>query len=160
MAALEPKRHALRPHAKDPALDLHAMTEEYVTYGHRLEPHITDTALLCHQTLEHGRRPWSSREPRARCSTSTTAPYPFVTSSNPVAGSACVGAGVGPKAIDEVWGVAKAYATRVGEGPFPTELDDEIGRHLLERATSTAPPPAASAAAGGSTSSRCATRRG
>ena len=54
MAALEPKRHALRPHAKDPALDLHAMTEEYVTYGHRLEPHITDTALLCHQTLEQG----------------------------------------------------------------------------------------------------------
>ena len=59
--------------------------------------------------------------------------YPFVTSSNPVAGSACVGAGVGPKAIDDVWGVAKAYATRVGEGPFPTELDDDIGRHLLER---------------------------
>ena len=59
--------------------------------------------------------------------------YPFVTSSNPVAGAACVGAGVGPKAIDEVWGVAKAYATRVGEGPFPTELDDDIGRHMLER---------------------------
>ena len=59
--------------------------------------------------------------------------YPFVTSSNPVAGAACVGAGVGPKAIDEVWGVVKAYATRVGEGPFPTELDDDIGRHLLER---------------------------
>jgi adenylosuccinate synthase len=59
--------------------------------------------------------------------------YPFVTSSNPVAGSACVGAGVGPRQIDEVWGVAKAYATRVGEGPFPTELDDETGRHMLER---------------------------
>jgi adenylosuccinate synthase len=59
--------------------------------------------------------------------------YPFVTSSNPVAGAACVGAGVGPKAIDDVWGVVKAYATRVGEGPFPTELEDDIGRHLLER---------------------------
>jgi adenylosuccinate synthase len=59
--------------------------------------------------------------------------YPFVTSSNPVAGAACVGAGVGPKAIDEVFGVAKAYATRVGEGPFPTELGDEVGRHMLER---------------------------
>src|SRR3982750_3362614 len=59
--------------------------------------------------------------------------YPFVTSSNPVAGAACVGAGVGPKAIDEVWGVAKAYSTRVGEGPFPTELHDETGRHMLER---------------------------
>ncbi len=53
--------------------------------------------------------------------------YPFVTSSNPVAGAACVGAGVGPTDIDEVWGVCKAYTTRVGAGPFPTELDDEVG---------------------------------
>jgi len=59
--------------------------------------------------------------------------YPFVTSSNPTAGAACVGAGVGPTDIDEVWGVAKAYTTRVGSGPFPTELDDETGRMLLER---------------------------
>ena len=59
--------------------------------------------------------------------------YPFVTSSNPVAGAACVGAGVGPRDIDEVWGIAKAYATRVGAGPFPTELDDEIGERLRER---------------------------
>ena len=59
--------------------------------------------------------------------------YPFVTSSNPIAGAACVGAGVGPTDIDEVWGVAKAYATRVGAGPFPTELEDEVGRHMLER---------------------------
>ncbi|HEX6972121.1 MAG TPA: adenylosuccinate synthetase, partial [Limnochordia bacterium] len=59
--------------------------------------------------------------------------YPFVTSSNPIAGAACVGAGIGPADVDEVWGVAKAYATRVGAGPFPTELDDETGRHMLER---------------------------
>jgi len=59
--------------------------------------------------------------------------YPFVTSSNPVAGAACVGAGIGPGDIDEVWGVAKAYATRVGAGPFPTELEDETGRLMLER---------------------------
>src|SRR5918911_1114195 len=55
-AALEPKRQALRPHAKDPMLDLHTMTEEYVTYGHRLEPHISDTAKLCHDTLQAGGR--------------------------------------------------------------------------------------------------------
>src|SRR6266704_335956 len=54
MAALDPKRHALRPHAKDPSLDLHAMTEEYVTYGHRLEPYISDTAKLCYETLRDG----------------------------------------------------------------------------------------------------------
>ncbi len=55
-----------------------------------------------------------------------------MTSSNPVAGSACVGAGVGPTAIDEVWGIAKAYATRVGAGPFPTELDDDLGERIRE----------------------------
>ena len=58
--------------------------------------------------------------------------YPFVTSSNPVAGAACVGAGVGPRAINEVWGVAKAYATRVGAGPFPTELEDQLGERMRE----------------------------
>jgi adenylosuccinate synthase len=58
--------------------------------------------------------------------------YPYVTSSNPVAGYACVGSGVGPTQIDEVWGISKAYATRVGEGPFPTELKDEIGQLLCE----------------------------
>ena len=59
--------------------------------------------------------------------------YPFVTSSNPVAGAACIGAGVGPRDIDEVWGIAKAYATRVGAGPFPTELEDDLGEQIRER---------------------------
>jgi adenylosuccinate synthase len=132
MAALQPKRHVLRSHAKDPALDLHAMTEEYVTYGHRLEQHISDTALLCHETLEQdGTVVFEGAQGTMLDIDHGT--YPFVTSSNPVAGAACVGAGVGPKAIDEVWGVAKAYVTRVGEGPFPTELDDAVGRHMLER---------------------------
>jgi adenylosuccinate synthase len=59
--------------------------------------------------------------------------YPYVTSSNPIAGGACTGGGVGPLQVDEVIGVMKAYSTRVGSGPFPTELDDATGRHLLER---------------------------
>ncbi|NLO27811.1 MAG: adenylosuccinate synthase, partial [Actinobacteria bacterium] len=58
--------------------------------------------------------------------------YPYVTSSNPVAGYACVGAGIGPIDVNEIWGVAKAYTTRVGEGPFPTELTDETGEKLRE----------------------------
>jgi adenylosuccinate synthase len=132
MAALEPKRHVLRPHAKDPMLDLHAMTEEYVTFGHRLEPHISDTALLCHETLQDGGTVVFEGA-QGTLLDIDHGTYPFVTSSNPIAGAACVGAGVGPKAIDEVWGVAKAYSTRVGEGPFPTELHDDIGRHMLER---------------------------
>src|SRR5439155_1459762 len=59
--------------------------------------------------------------------------YPFVTSSNPLSGAACVGTGVGPKSIDEVWGVAKAYTTRVGAGPFPSELHDAMGEMIRER---------------------------
>src|SRR5260370_16012435 len=59
--------------------------------------------------------------------------YPFVTSSNPVAGGACVGAGIGPRDINQVIGIAKAYVTRVGSGPFPTELSDERGDELVER---------------------------
>ena len=86
--------------------------------------------------------------------------YPFVTSSNPVAGAACVGAGVGPTDIDEVWGVCKAYTTRVGAGPFPTELTTRSAPTCATAATSSAPPPGASAAAAGSTWSRCATRPG
>jgi adenylosuccinate synthase len=59
--------------------------------------------------------------------------YPFVTSSNPVAGAACVGAGVGPKDIDEIWGVTKAYGTRVGAGPFPTELNGNLADQIREK---------------------------
>ena len=59
--------------------------------------------------------------------------YPFVTSSNPIAGAACVGAGVGPTDINEVWGIVKAYATRVGSGPFPTELFDKTGEFMTDR---------------------------
>lgn len=132
MGAMEPKRHVLRAHAKDPVLDLHAMTEEYVTFGHRLEPHISDTAMLCHETLEAGGTVVFEGA-QGTLLDIDHGTYPFVTSSNPIAGAACVGAGVGPKAIDEVWGVVKAYSTRVGEGPFPTELHDDTGRHMLER---------------------------
>jgi adenylosuccinate synthase len=132
MAALEPKRQALRPHAKDPSLDLHAMTDEYVTYGHRLEPYIADTARLTFETLR-AQKTVVFEGAQGALLDIDHGTYPFVTSSNPVAGAACIGTGVGPTEIDEVWGVAKAYATRVGEGPFPTELNDEIGRHMLER---------------------------
>ena len=87
--------------------------------------------------------------------------YPFVTSSNPVAGAACVGAGVGPKAIDEIWGVAKAYSTRVGAGPFPTELEGALADDIRERGRGTRRPrPAAPGASAGLTSSRSATPPG
>ncbi len=132
MAALEPKQQMLRPFAKDPRLDLHAMTEEYLRYGHRLEPFIADTAHLCWEALDAGRTVIFEGA-QGTLLDLDHGTYPFVTSSNPIAGAACVGAGVGPADIDEVWGVAKAYATRVGAGPFPTELDDEMGAYIRER---------------------------
>ena len=132
MAALEPKKQMLRPFAKDPRLDLHAMTEEYLRYGHRLEPFIADTAHLCWQALDSGRTVIFEGA-QGTLLDLDHGTYPFVTSSNPIAGAACVGAGIGPADIDEVWGVAKAYATRVGAGPFPTELEDELGSYIRER---------------------------
>jgi adenylosuccinate synthase len=132
MAALEPKQQLLRPFARDPKLDLHAMTEEYLRYGHRLEPHIADTSRLCWEALDGGGTVLFEGA-QATLLDLDHGTYPFVTSSNPVAGAACVGAGIGPTDIDEVWGVCKAYTTRVGAGPFPTELDDAIGDHLRDR---------------------------
>src|SRR5256714_11669865 len=131
-AAMEPKRSALRPYEKAPALALHTMPEEYTAYGHRLEPYIADTADLCWQAFDAGQTVIFEGA-QGTLLDLDHGTYPFVTSSNPVAGAACVGAGIGPRDIEEVWGVAKAYATRVGAGPFPTELEDETGRLMLER---------------------------
>jgi adenylosuccinate synthase len=130
-AAMEPKRLMLRPFAKDPALDLHTMTEDYRTFGHRLEPYIADTAPIAWRALDEGGLVVYEGAQGTMLDIDHGT-YPFVTSSNPVAGAACVGAGVGPKDVNEVWGVAKAYATRVGAGPFPTELDDAVGERIRE----------------------------
>jgi adenylosuccinate synthase len=132
VAALEPKRLSLRPFAKDPRLDLQAMTEEYLNYGHRIERLIADTTRLVHEQLDTGQTVLFEGA-QGTLLDIDHGTYPFVTSSNPVAGSACIGAGVGPKDIDEIWGIAKAYVTRVGAGPFPTEIEDERGELLRER---------------------------
>src|SRR5512132_1881268 len=131
-AALEPKRLTLRPFARDPALDLRTMTEDYLTFGHRLEQFIADTSALAQRCLDDGGTVVFEGA-QATMLDIDHGTYPFVTSSNPVAGAACVGTGVGPKDIDVVWGVAKAYTTRVGAGPFPTELDDDLGALIRER---------------------------
>ena len=132
VAAMEPKRLSLRPYERDPKLDLQAMSEEYLTYGHRLEQYIADTTALVHDQLDHGKHVVFEGAQGALLDIDHGT-YPFVTSSNPVAGAACVGAGVGPKDIDEIWGVTKAYGTRVGAGPFPTELDGDLADEIRER---------------------------
>ena len=123
---MEPKRLSLRPYAKDPNLDLHTMTEEYRTFGHRLEPYIADSTRIVWDALDREALVLFEGAQGALLDIDHGT-YPFVTSSNTLAGAACAGAGVGPKDINEVWGVAKAYSTRVGAGPFPTELFDETG---------------------------------
>ena len=129
MAALEPKKLMLRPFERDPALDLQTITEQYLTHGHRLEQHIADTAAILHRAIDEDQLVIFEGAQAAMLDIDHGT-YPFVTSSNPVAGAACVGTGVGPRDIDEVWGVVKAYATRVGAGPFPSELGDETGERL------------------------------
>jgi adenylosuccinate synthase len=132
VAALEPKRLSLRPFARDPKLDLQAMTDDYLIYGHRLEPYIADTSRLVLDKLDEDALVVFEGAQGALLDIDHGT-YPFVTSSNPVAGAACIGAGVGPKDIDEVWGITKGYGTRVGAGPFPTELDGELADLLRER---------------------------
>jgi adenylosuccinate synthase len=132
VAAMEPKRLSLRPYAKRPELDLQTMTEEYLTYGHRLEAYIADTSRLVLEALDEDKTVVFEGAQGALLDIDHGT-YPFVTSSNPIAGSACIGAGVGPKDIDEVWGITKAYSTRVGSGPFPTELDGPVADGLRER---------------------------
>jgi adenylosuccinate synthase len=132
LAALEPKRLSLRPFAKDPRLDLQAITDEYLTYGHRLERYIADTSRMVLESLDRNQLVVFEGAQGALLDIDHGT-YPFVTSSNPLAGAACVGAGVGPKDIDEVWGVTKAYSTRVGAGPFPTEMEGPAADDLRER---------------------------
>jgi adenylosuccinate synthase len=99
-----------------------------------LEPHIADTVHLVHEALELGQHVLFEGA-QATYLDLDHGTYPFVTSSNPIAGGACIGAGVGPRAIERVIGVAKAYVTRVGSGPFPSELPegDPVGDLLVER---------------------------
>jgi adenylosuccinate synthase len=132
VAALEPKRLSLRDFQRDVRLDLQAMTDEYLTYGHRIMGYIADTTRLVLERLDAGNMVVFEGA-QGTLLDIDHGTYPFVTSSNPVAGSACIGAGVGPKDIDEIWGVAKAYSTRVGAGPFPTELEGPLADELRER---------------------------
>ncbi len=112
-------------------LDADQVTEETLAYRERFEPFICDASLLINTALDHDKHVLF--EGAQGCLLDIDfGTYPFVTSSNPIAGGACAGTGVGPTRIDHVIGVAKAYTTRVGEGPFPTELFDTDGDAMCE----------------------------
>lgn len=115
-----------------PPLDPETVIEQYLIYAERLRPHVVDCSLKIYQAIQQ-RRNILFEGAQGTLLDLDHGTYPYVTSSNPVAGGACVGAGVGPTMIDRVIGVAKAYTTRVGEGPFPTELDGTLGELLCDR---------------------------
>src|SRR4029077_8405393 len=115
-------------------LDADQIAAQYLAMVPRLEPMIDDTVHLVHEALDAG-RPVLFEGAQATYLDLDHGTYPFVTSSNPIAGGVCTGAGVGPLAIQRVVGLVKAYQTRVGSGPFPTELleGDAVGDLLVDR---------------------------
>ncbi len=112
-------------------LDVDDIVERFTALGARLAPYVTDTVALLHEALEHGHQ-LLLEGAQATFLDLDHGTYPYVTSSNPTAGGACVGTGLGPRDIDRVVGITKAYTTRVGAGPFPTELTDADGDTLVD----------------------------
>ena len=113
-------------------VQLEKVFDEYMGYAERLKPHIVDTTVLLNRAIEKDKKILFEGAQGTHLDVDFGT-YPFVTSSNAAAGGACTGTGVGPTMIDAVFGITKVYTTRVGSGPFPTELTDEAGRALQER---------------------------
>ena len=112
-------------------LELARIEEEYLGYAQRLAPHITDTSPIVQKALDQGKNVLFEGA-QATMLDLDHGTYPFVTSSNPIAGGACAGAGVGPRDIDRIIGISKSYCTRVGTGPFPSEADPAENEILVE----------------------------
>ena len=111
------------------AFDLDSVTKEYTEYGKRLLPYMDDVSVLTFEAHKAGKTIMFEGA-QATLLDIDFGTYPYVTSSHPLSAGVCVGTGVGPKVITNIIGVAKAYTTRVGKGPFPTELDDAIGDQI------------------------------
>ncbi|HJV45390.1 MAG TPA: adenylosuccinate synthase [Bacillota bacterium] len=105
--------------------------EEYLGYAEKIRPYVTDTSVVLNDAIDAGKRVLFEGAQGVMLDIDQGT-YPFVTSSNPVAGGVCIGSGVGPTKIHQVVGVAKAYTSRVGDGPFPTEQKNEIGDRIRE----------------------------
>ncbi|WP_096437980.1 adenylosuccinate synthase [Alteribacter populi] len=105
--------------------------EEYYNYGQEISNYVTDTSVVLNDALDEGRRVLFEGAQGVMLDIDQGT-YPFVTSSNPIAGGVTIGSGVGPSKINHVVGVSKAYTTRVGDGPFPTELTDEVGDRIRD----------------------------
>jgi adenylosuccinate synthase len=128
-AQLPVKQGMLRALGSAEPLDGEAILRSALAAGERLRPYVTDTTTLLHEWHEQGKR-LLLEGAQGTLLDIDHGTYPFVTSSNTTAGGACTGTGLPPSAIADVWAVCKAYTTRVGLGPFPTELKDSVGEHL------------------------------
>jgi adenylosuccinate synthase len=122
-------REELRRLNATPELDEAAIVKQYADLGRRLERYATDVSLWLHRAIQAGKQLLFEGAQGTMLDVDHGT-YPFVTSSNTVAGNAVVGCGLGPRAVDYVLGISKAYSTRVGGGPYPTELVDEVGDRL------------------------------
>jgi adenylosuccinate synthase len=130
--ALAQKNHLLVKIYNRRAIEVDDVVRELLSYAERLRPMVQDTALLLHEALEAGKTVLFEGG-QATMLDVDHGTYPFVTSSNATAGGAATGAGVAPWRLSTVIGIVKAYTTRVGSGPFPTELDDEFGEYLRDK---------------------------
>ncbi len=112
--------------------EVEKILHDYLGFAEVLRPYVTDTSVVLNEAIDYGKRVLFEGAQGVMLDIDQGT-YPFVTSSNPTAGGVCIGSGVGPTKIRHVIGVAKAYTTRVGDGPFPTEQDNEVGSYIRER---------------------------
>ena len=131
-ATLAQKNDYLTHGLHEQALELESLYQEYSGYSKKLQRYVTNTSLFLAQQIEEGNNILFEGAQGTLLDVDHGT-YPYVTSSSTVAGNACAGSGIGPTQIDFVLGVVKAYTTRVGGGPFPTELTDEIGEMLRDK---------------------------
>jgi adenylosuccinate synthase len=132
LSVLEEKNFYLQSYFNRQPLDGDAVVAQYLAYAERLRPHVANISVVIDQALKR-RKHMLFEGSQGTHLDIDHGTYPYVTSSNTVAASACCGAGLGPRRITDVVGIVKAYTTRVGRGPFPTELTDEIGNRLQEK---------------------------
>ena len=128
---LEEKNFLLINYFKDKPLDEKEIAGQYLDYAQKIKPYVADTSLLLDHEIRQGKKILFEGAQGSHLDIDHGT-YPYVTSSNTVSANASCGSGIGPNTINKVVGICKAYTTRVGEGPFPTELTDDIGNHMQQ----------------------------
>lgn len=126
------KNHLIEQVYGTRGLEVEPILKEYLAFAEVLRPYVVDTSVVLNNSIDQGKRVLFEGAQGVMLDIDQGT-YPYVTSSNPTAGGVCIGAGVGPTKINQVIGVAKAYTTRVGDGPFPTEQNNEVGDWIREK---------------------------